>query len=1415
MPDPDDPEFDAWDQSNTTVIAWIINSLDREISEVVIDNDNALETEYYNRLKNLWTEYVSFRPIPACECGEGRRVGTCNTYAAVKSYQENDHVIDFIIGLNDEHENTKSQLLLMEPPPTLKVVSKFAMKLERQIKGISKEVKTVDTIALAGSQTREWNKSKDYGLISNNNAPPATETGLFCRYCKRTNHNIEDCYRRRNRNHFGNNYNSGSNYNTGNYGSANGAFSGDQQAEHPIENQNTRQDHNGSLRFTSDDYNRLMALLQQNSNMASSSSSPSPTISHQANFTARTMPTTPTAYPNYTGIITLSSHQTNHNLYLPDSWIIDTGASDHMCNSLKHFISYKPASNIRITLPNNSSVPATHIRLAKSDNGLLLHDALYVPNFAFNLISVSKLTKTLPVSLLFESNVCKIQDLATHTMTGFAREAKGLYQLQTSSTLSAFQQHKPFVASTYNLQPQEINLWHCRLGHLSNHTTQILSKCNPDLDIGIVAHCEECHLSIQKKLPFPSSMNISSEPFALIHTDIWGPLRVISHDGHAYFLTIVDDYTRAVWIFLMKHKSEASSLLQTFCHMAQRQFNKKVKTIRSDQGLEFHMKEFYAREGIEHQMSCVERQEQNGRVERKQQDILNIARALRFQSGLPLIYWSYCVLHAVHILNRLPTPLLSNQTPYMYNTSPDYSHLKVFGCLCYASSLDRHKTKFDHRARQCVYLGVAAGIKGHKLLDLNTKQVFVSRDVLFHESIFPFRHHMHSSEHTHSHLHDPVASESLFPASPFHTNLPDFEATRGPSNAHSVEDGSPISATPHEELLHHQDSSITSPTSSHQNHISQSPQSSPSPLPSDSPPSPSDSPQITRRSSRNTRPPPYLADYITSHAKSNYPITSFTTYDQLSSKHKLYALNTTNLTEPRTFDEAVKEEHWRNAMRAELQALEDNQTWDIVDCPEGKKPVGCRWVYKIKLQSDGRIERYKARLVAKGFTQVYGIDFLDTFSPVVKMNTVKLLLAVAATKQWHLEQMDISNAFLHGDLEEEVYMDLPQGIHGIDRGKVCKLRKSLYGLKQASRQWFSKLTEALQRFGFIQSLSDYSLFTKSSDRGNVIMLVYVDDLIISGDSMSLINEVKQFLGTEFKVRDLGKLKYFLGLEVARSSAGISVCQRKYALELLKDTCFLDCKPIKTPVDMKTRLSKEDGNPLLDISEYRTLVGKLNYLVTTRPDIAYSVQQLCQFQAEPCSTHMQAAHRILRYVKGTPGQGLFFSSSNELILKGYNDADWGACPYTRKSITGYCTFLGDLLITWKAKKQSTVSKSSSEAEYMALSQLSCEVQWLKQLLRDMFVPHESTISIYCDNKSSIHMAENPVFHERTKHIEIDCHVIKERIKSGLITLKYVCSDRNLADVFTKGLSSNRFQWMLFKLGVHDIYSPACGGDVNRA
>ncbi|PNY05485.1 retrovirus-related Pol polyprotein from transposon TNT 1-94 [Trifolium pratense] len=353
-------------------------------------------------------------------------------------------------------------------------------------------------------------------------------------------------------------------------------------------------------------------------------------------------------------------------------------------------------------------------------------------------------------------------------------------------------------------------------------------------------------------------------------------------------------------------------------------------------------------------------------------------------------------------------------------------------------------------------------------------------------------------------------------------------------------------------------------------------------------------------------------------------------------------------------------------MQVELQALEATGTWILVDLPHHVKPIGCRWVYKVKHHADGTVERYKARLVAKGFNQIEGLDYFDTFSPVAKLTTVRMVIALATVHNWFLHQLGVTNAFLHGDLQEDVHMTPPPGVTN-DPNKVCKLVKSLYGLKQASRQWYAKHTSLLLSHGYKQAHCDHSLFTKHDASHFTLLLVYVDDVIIAGNHMAEFSYVKNLLHNAFKIKDLGQLKYFLGLEVAHSAKGISLCQRKHCLDLLTDSGLLGAKPVSTPSNASIKLHADDTAPYEDISAYRHLVGRLLYLNTTRPDITFITQQLSQFLSKPTHTHYNAAMRVLKYLKNCPGRGLFFPRTSTLHILGFSDADWAGCKDSRRSI----------------------------------------------------------------------------------------------------------------------------------------------------
>uniref|UniRef100_A0A803P3R9 Integrase catalytic domain-containing protein n=1 Tax=Cannabis sativa TaxID=3483 RepID=A0A803P3R9_CANSA len=717
----------------------------------------------------------------------------------------------------------------------------------------------------------------------------------------------------------------------------------------------------------------------------------------------------------------------------------------------------------------------------------------------------------------------------------------------------------------------------------------------------------------------------------------------------------VDDHSRFTWVYLLKQKSDVLSIIPDFISYLQTQYNCIFKRFRSNNAPELAFKELFAKHGILHDFTCIETPEQNVVAERKHQHLLNVARALFFQSKVPIEYWTECLLTAVFLINRSPTPNLQKRTPYeiLFGKPPDYSDLKCFGCLAFASTITSHRTKFEPRARTCVFLGYPRGIKGYKLLNTNPHIIDP-----FTTTVLPH------SEITHTHITDYPAEDTCV-ISPNPCLQDTFD------NTSSTADADAPGAQNQQENIAEQ------PATQHQQ------------------PSTSPTAAAPRRSTRVSKPPSYLQDFecynlLQDKSNTSYPISKFLSYSKLSKTYKAFILAVTTEFEPQNYKQAIQFKRWLQAMDTELLALITNKTWTVVPLPTDKRAIGCRWVYKIKYNSDGSVERLKARLVAQGYTQQEGLDFFDTFSPVAKMVTFKLLLAIVTIKQWHTLQLDINNAFLNGDLEEEP----------VPTYTYFMLYKTHYSPDFASKLWVL-------------------------------------------------------------------LSIFSALRLLEPKQAFFLSQRKYTLQLLHDTGYTSSKPAKAPMDPRQRFDDVEGEVLDNSSQYRQVIGRLLYLTLSRPDITFAVNTLSQFMSRPRTTHLIALHHLLRYLKGSPGQDIFYSTASSLHLRGFSDSDWATCPTTRRSITGFYIFIGDCLISWKTKKQATVSKSSAEAEYRVLASTTSEMTWIQYLLTDLHIAQPTPAFIYCDNQSAIHIANNPTFHERTKHIELDCHFIREKIAKSTI------------------------------------------------
>lgn len=540
--------------------------------------------------------------------------------------------------------------------------------------------------------------------------------------------------------------------------------------------------------------------------------------------------------------------------------------------------------------------------------------------------------------------------------------------------------------------------------------------------------------------------------------------------------------------------------------------------------------------------------------------------------------------------------------------------------------------------------------------------------------------------------------------------------------------------------------------------------------------------EIPRRSVRERRPPNRYGEWVhaANHSEPDTP-------------------------EPKSVSDALSSVHWKEAMQREIDSINQHEVWELVPMPANKKLIKCKWVFKEKIGADGSVQSHKARLVAQGFSQQHGLDYDETFSPVVKFESVRTIISMAAEKNFQLHQMDVTSAFLNGVLEEEVFLSQPVGF--IKQGQenlVCRLKKSLYGLKQAPRCWNTSIDDHLKSMNFTQSVSDPCIYTKF-DEDPLIIGVYVDDIIIAGNSDCNIQSVKNEIARKYSVKDLGPLHYFLGVNIVQDSDKVWIGQKTYSENVLKKFGMDNSKPISTPVDTSLKLLQaSDDSQCVDQKLYQQAVGSLLYLsVKTRPDISYAVGNVARYCSRPTQQHWRAVTRILRYLKGTIDYGLHYVKHHPSKVVGYSDADWAGDINDRKSTSGYVFMKSDAAITWRSKKQTCVALSTAEAEYVALSSATQEAVWLRKLTSELSYSADEPTIIFEDNQSAIAISRNPQFHGRTKHIDIKYHYVRDQITQKSIDLVYCPTGEMIADLFTKGLAEIQFNKLRLMIGVRKL------------
>ena len=876
-----------------------------------------------------------------------------------------------------------------------------------------------------------------------------------------------------------------------------------------------------------------------------------------------------------------------------------------------------------------------------------------------------------------------------------------------------------------------------------------------------------CDVCVQGKLsrkPFPAaSQSRASKPLELVHTDLMGKFNPPSNGGAQYAIVFTDDYSRYVTVMTMKDKDETVEKLSKYKTMIESLSGEKLKKIRSDFGGEYvneELDKYFAQNGIVHEKSVPYCKQQYGRGERQNRTVGEMTRCMLAESGADKKMWAEAMNTAAYNRNRTPSRAVGFQIPIELMTKrpmslEDYEHMRPFGCRVQA--MREVRTKLDTKAIECVLLGYEESTKdGYRLLNLETKKVIIRRDVVFHETEFPWK----TSQST------PTNNSRYYPEV-LEFNSEDEESEEEQEEEFNRRDG--------EENQRQEDPEILE--------IPVLPEDQPEPVEEIEPP-------VLRRSCRDRRRKKcYCEDEGCGNScKVCTALPAF----------QCEELEPSNVAEAKA---SPSRNNWKAAMDEELKKLRDFNTWDLVPRPKNKTILGCTWKFKIKTDSSGNPVKYKARLVGQGFAQKYGIDYHETYSPVVKRKTIRLMLALGVEEGWKCEHVDVISAYINSDINEEIYIEQPEEFESSkQRSTVCRLKKCLYGLKQSGMEWYKKIKGILISMGLRPSHADPCLFI--NQEMEIYVGLYVDDLAIWARKQEDLDKFKRDLNSQVEVRELGEISDFLSLRIQKfNDQCISIDQTVYIEKILDEFGLSEAKGTHNPVsgNLFNQSLEEDGDA--NQETYRRAIGMLLYVANgTRPDISFAVSYLSQFLSAPKRKHEAAVRHLMRYLKHTRDYCLVYRKTGNQI-KVFSDADFANNKSDRKSFSGLVILLASGPIEWRCKKQTVVATSTKHAEYIAMAVATQECLWLKNVLLDLgFSNKYDQPCIFADNVSALSLAEKDEVDDRSKAIDIKYHFIKDCIKKRLVRVQYVTSRDNLADLLTKSLTGRKTQELSVKIGL---------------
>ncbi|KAD0053224.1 hypothetical protein E3N88_44863 [Mikania micrantha] len=938
---------------------------------------------------------------------------------------------------------------------------------------------------------------------------------------------------------------------------------------------------------------------------------------------------------------------TGPSAYQSSIWYVDSGGSMHMTGSRSLLHNYFTGRRGFVSFGNDAK--GYIIGKGVVTNGeIRFDDVNHVENLKYNLLSVSQMCDKGHVSL-FTKQDCRILSSDVMPLIGKVLDEFTLLKANRVGKVYAFDLSKKISVKGHpclfsKASFKESNLWHRRLGHVNIKNMNQLVKHGlvrglPLKDFSCDENCSACLKGKQHKASFPSIGDSKSTGcLQLLHMDLFGPVQIMSMAKKKYCLVIVDDYSKFVWTFFLHSKSEVAKAIINFVLYAEKQYSLSIKCVRSDNGTEFRnhlLDEFYQSKGIQRQYSIPRTPEQNGVVERKNRTLIEAARTMLADSGLPLTFWAEAVNTACYVQNRVLVNQRWLKTPYeiLHSLTPLISFFRAFGCPCYILNTKDQLTKFDSKVDAGYFVGYSSTCKAYRVFNCRTKSVEETLHVKFNEC--------------------PKDSIPQNPAEMFDLNI-----------------------------LHH---NFHNDNSGMEDEV----------LPADPPPASTATSQgisddedptalFPESSSTATSDPPAntCTDLIPYQELKDHPLSQVlgdisagvSTRSQLSN-FCLYALFVSQ-QEPMNYHIALRDIGWVEAMQLELLQFKKQQVWELVSLPPGKCAIGTKWVFRNKTDDEkGQIIKNKARLVVQGFCQEEGIDYDETFAPVARLEAIRLFLAYAALHKLKVFQMDVKSAFLYG-------------------------------------------------------------------QHKLLVQIYVDDIIFASSDPKLCDDFTKLMTTNFEMSAMGELQFFLGLQIKQKPDGIFIHQSKYTKELLKKFDLHNCKPCSNPMSTTTQLDADLKGTSVDETLYRCMIGSLMYLTASRPDIMFATCVCARFQAAPKESHLIAVKRIFRYLQGTQSLGIWYSTGHSCKLVAFSDSDYAGCKLSRKSTSGGCQFLGNCLVSWQSKKQTSVATSTAEAEYIAAASCTSQILWLQSQLLDYGIQELKT-PLLMDSASALCIVKNPV------------------------------------------------------------------------